>query len=213
MTASASFTINGAIGGKTIYKTFTRESDHPNPYIDIDLPAGKTVSSWVKTDANTAAGALTAGHGLSSGKVDVYWLDTDGVTPKQRHGVDMTVNAIALDGGAGDDFPATAETTVVVTPQVTITVHSDGDRAVALIVCVEYSSSSETRYSGVDFQDTGGTTVKYMLLGPNEPAIWWSQCIYSNPLTGSVIEGVKASNGSADNDATVSILILEDATP
>jgi hypothetical protein len=65
--------------------------------VDITLPAAKAVTAWVKTDANTAAGNLPAGHGFTDGKFDVYW------TGGKRYGMDATIvtNALTLDGGAG----------------------------------------------------------------------------------------------------------------
>lgn len=218
MSANATFTISAQIGGKTIYKTITKSSDHPNPYIDYTLPAGKTVTSWVKTDADTAACVLPGSHGLSSGKFDCYW--TESGVAKQRHGVDgtVTVNALALDGGTGDDFPASATADVVVNSQYAITVQSDGDKAVALCICADFSSaatiteaSKYLHYCGLDLQDDGDATVKFFHLPPDEPVIWWTYCTYTNPLTGAVIESAKASNGSATLAAVLSILILESA--
>jgi hypothetical protein len=46
--------------------------------VDVALPAGKDVTAWVKTDANTAACDLPAGHGYSDGNFDVatrLWLE------------------------------------------------------------------------------------------------------------------------------------------
>ncbi len=84
--------------------------------LEDTLTAGKLVTAWVKTDADTAACNLPAGHGYSSGKMDVMWNDGANC----RYGVDGTVstNALTLDGGAGDDFPASATADVIVcTPQ------------------------------------------------------------------------------------------------
>ena len=69
--------------------------------VEVTLAAAQSVSSWVKTDANTAACNLAGGHGQTDGKFDVYW------SGGRRYGVDGTIatNALSLDGGSGDDFP------------------------------------------------------------------------------------------------------------
>ena len=116
------------IGGSELAKEITKTADHPNPYAGIVLAGGKAASSWVKTDADTAACNLAGGHGYSTGKMDVYW--TSGTTGlEHRHDVDVTVtgDALALDGGSGDDFPATDDTTVVVCTHQQINTAIDGD--------------------------------------------------------------------------------------
>lgn len=214
MAATASITIQGTIGGKSVTKVISKSADHANAYIEIPLPAGKELTGWTKVDANTATATLPTGHGYSTGTFDVYWVESD--VHKQRHGVAGTIvaDALSLDGGTGDDFPATATEDVVCCSQVTINVYSDGDEAVALIVCAEFTGSgaNETAYCGVDFQDSAPATVKFMHLPPNDPVLWWENCIYTHPLTGNVIEAAKASNGSATYEASLSILILEDST-
>ncbi len=69
------------------------------------------VTDWVETNANTAACNLPSGHGFSSGKFEILW------NGGKRYSVDGTImgDALALHGGNGDDFPASGNTTVVVT--------------------------------------------------------------------------------------------------
>jgi hypothetical protein len=217
--ADGTITITALIGGKNLSKSIVKAADHPNPYIDVPLPAGKTVTDWVKTDADTAACNLPAGHGYSTGKMDVYW--TESGVPKQRHNVDGTVavNALSLDGGTGDDFPASATTGVVVNVQVSITVQCDGDAIKMMVVLADFTPTTFTEateilhFCGVDLLDSGPATVKHFHLPPNEPVVWWQRCSYANPVTGNVIEDAKASNGSATYAAVLSILFIEDATP
>ncbi len=211
--AAAKFTITATIGGAQVYQAFERTSDHPNCYVGVPLPAGKTVTDWVKVDANTAGCNLPGSHGYSNGNFDVYWVDTNG-DYQVRHGVPGTIvtNALTLDGGAGTDFPANGTTGIVVTPQVEITVQCDGDEAVAFAVEVKFTSTSETAYSSVVLRDDADAVVKALHLPPNEGNVWWINSIHANPLTGNVIESCVASCGSATNAATLNILILEDAT-
>lgn len=138
MTASAQYYKALTIAGLS----FTRQSNitaHGNNSFSAPLTPAKALSSWVKTDANTAAGNLAGGHGLATGVFDVYWTSGGG---GMRRDVDVTIttNACALDGGTGDDFPASADSTVVLAPRTLLTGFSlDGDNA--QIVAVGMSST------------------------------------------------------------------------
>lgn len=114
----------------------------------IDL--AKALSSWVKTDADTAAGNLAGGHGWSTGVYDVYW------TGGARYDVDVTitVNACALDGGTGDDFPASADTTVVLAKQTALSGFTiDGDNAEIVAASLTSLDPSLTSRGRICFLD------------------------------------------------------------
>ena len=214
MSAKANMTISCSIAGKQIYRSFERESDHPKAYVEIPLPVGKEVTDWLHTSGSEAACNLPSGHGYSDGDFDVYWVDDNG-NPRIRYGVPGTIvtNALTLNGGDGDDFPITATENIVVSARVTINTYIDGDEADAVCVVGEFSVASETAYCSADFCDNADATVKHMHLPPNEPQLWAYGWIFANPLAGDVIEQCYASNGSATNAATITILVLEDATP
>jgi hypothetical protein len=190
-----------SIGGVTLQKTITETFDHPNPYVDIPLLAGKAVTDWVKTDANTAAGNLTAGHGYSSGKVDVYW------TGGMRYDVDMivTVNAIALDGGSGTDFPANGNTTVVVCTHQQINTAIDGDNAKIFV-------ANSTKHGHLHFEDGASDVIANIELQADNPYTWNYSSGQENPLTGDPIAVCYASNGTII-DCVLTILSGEDSTP
>jgi hypothetical protein len=80
-------------------------------------PAAKPGTLTARTDNDTGTATMTAGHGLTTGRMDVFWTHTDG-TKKKRYGMTgtVTVNAIALDGGAGDNLPTTTTALVVTKP-------------------------------------------------------------------------------------------------
>src|SRR5690349_24849788 len=105
---------------------------------EITLPVAFAVSSWVKTDADTAAGNLAGGHGQTTGTYDVYW--SGGM--RKDVPITVTVNALALDGGTGTDFPASGNTTVVVCKQVAINVSIDGDALKLLAIRSEYTDNT-----------------------------------------------------------------------
>src|SRR5690349_2384011 len=102
--ATGTYTTSVTLAGFNFSNQTAVTTDGQLSFGPVTLPVAKALSSWVKTDANTAAGNLAGGHGLTTGTYDIYW---DGGA---RYDVDCTIttNAVALDGGSGTDFPATA---------------------------------------------------------------------------------------------------------
>jgi hypothetical protein len=80
------YNVNISGGGLSISGSKTRETDDAQGLAPV-IPAGKTVTSWVKTDSDTADCNLPSGHGYSSGNFDVFW---DG---GRRYGVPGTVTS------------------------------------------------------------------------------------------------------------------------
>lgn len=194
--------------GVSIQKTVTRTGDHPNPY-EVTLPVAKAVTAWVKTDANTAACNLASGHAQTNGKFDVYW------TGGMRYGVDGTIStdALALDGGSGTDFPASATAGVVVCKQVSINTNIDGDALEIIGLSLEYASPSSTSVGHVDMQDSGPATIEELDLTANAPAIFDIEGGAANVFTGNPIVVTKASHNDTTYEATLKIVSLEDSTP
>lgn len=186
--------------------------DHPAVW-EIPLPAGKVVTNWVKTDADTAAADLPAGHGYTNGKFDVYF------PAGMRYGVDGTIvtNAISLDGGTGTDFPASATSGVVVVKQVAITCNIDGDNV--KLFGVFFRNSSDTAALGhVDFQDSGNATIEELDLTEVDNTAAGMQHAYGTTeavalLTGNPITQAHASNSSSTAAATLFVLAGVDSTP
>jgi hypothetical protein len=174
--------------------------DHPNNYEAIPLLAGKAATDWVKTDGDTAACNLAGGHGYSSGKADVFW---DG---GMRYQVDMTVtvNALALDGGTGDDFPDSDNLTVVVCTPQQINTAIDGD-------LIKMLGINSTKRGSVYFK-AGASAIKQIELGANAPYTYYASSGDASPLTGSPVTICWASNGTIEA-GVIDILCLEDATP
>jgi hypothetical protein len=152
--------------------------------VDTVIPAATAMATWAKTDANTASGTLAEGHGLATGTYDVYW--TGGV----RYGVAVTIttNAVALEGGAGTDFPA-SDTAVNISEQISIPEDFDGDDL--LVICAK----SDQRCH-LSFLDSGTAVLKAKELTANMPWLWFSANGDALPITGNAVASVKASNGS-----------------
>ena len=190
--------------------------DHPNPYV-VTIEAGKTVTSWVKTDADTAACDLPSGHGYSNGNFDVYW--TAASVNYVRYGVPGTIstNALSLDGGSGTDFPASATSGVVVCKQTTINTQIDGDR-VQLIGVLMKCDSDENAVAHVEFFDSGDASIHEVDLVRYDQAGGFTHVLDiangdTNAYTGNPITYSKASNGSATASIELFILSGDDSTP
>lgn len=209
--AAATYEIGFSCGGLTIQKSVSRTADHPNPYGPVTLPVAHALSSWVKTDADTAAGNLSGGHGLSTGKFDVYWTSGGG---GRRYDVDGTVstNALSLDGGAGDDFPASADATVVVRPPTTINTAIDGDRVSIIALSLEFDEAA-TSVGGITFKDAAGDTIAHVDLNANEPKVYDIEGGETNVFTGDPITAAYASSSNTTTAASLKIVSLEDSTP
>lgn len=210
--AQAVLSINYQCGGESISASYVRTGDHSSAYV-IALPAGKAVTSWVKTDDNTAGCNLPSGHGYANGNFDVYWEIAS--VKYVRYGVPGTIstNALTLDGGTGDNFPASATTGMVVTRQVTINTALDGDNLVTIGLNLYITQSGVTTTGHVDFQDSGPATISAQTLTANVPKIWDITGGATNSYTGNPIVVCYATNGSSDYDANLYILPLADSTP
>jgi hypothetical protein len=168
----------------------------------VTLPIGKAATDWIKTDANTAACNLAAGHGIVTGKCDVWW------DAGYRYGVDVTVtvNALALDGGAGTDFPANAEDSVVVTQQVKIDFPVDGDNLAAIVISCDQECH-------LNFQESDNTSIYPLHIDAAAEWDWFLSSGIANSLTGDAAGHIMASNSSAVTAATLTIAYVYDSTP
>jgi len=204
---TAQFSTSLSLGGVSIQKAVNRTGDHSNSY-EVAIPVAWPVSSWVKTDADTAAGNLTAGHGQTSGTYDVYW------TGGQRIGVTVTVttNALALDGGTGTAFPATADATVKVCKQLAINTAIDGDNVSIYSHSLEYVDPAATSVGHISYRDASVAEIKAYDLAANSPFVLDVGGGATNALTGNPITTAVASHNNTTYGATLKILSLEDST-
>lgn len=196
-----------AAGGVSINKSFTRTADG-SIGLAPTLPVAWPLSSWVKTDADTAAGNLAGGHGQTNGTYDVFW------TGGQRYGVavTITVNAVALDGGAGTDFPASGNTTVTIVKQTQVNVAVDGDALSVFGVSLEYADGSASAGS-VTFKDADGDTIAHLTLVGGAPQLFDITGGATNPFTGDPITVAYASQANTASTATLKLVGIVDVTP
>lgn len=206
-TATYSVAVSG--GGVTIQKAVNRTSDGPIA-LETTLSAGKTVTSWVKTDANTAACDLPSGHGYSNGNFDVFW--SSGGTNYVRYNVPGTIstNALSLDGGTGTDFPASATSGVVVCRNVSASLMIDGDNLKLLAICAESTDSSSTAVAHVTLEDASGDDIAQLDLVANVPRVWDITGGDANAFTGDVIVSLVCGVSA---ELTLKVVGMQDATP
>jgi hypothetical protein len=209
---SANYGVSVAAGGVSVQRSVPRTGSGALGWEET-IPVAHAVTSWVKTDANTAACNLATGHGQTDGKFDVYW--TEGGVNKLRYGVDGTIatNALSLDGGAGDDFPVNGTTGIVVCKQLSLNTAIDGDALVILAVSLEYADLSSTSRGHVDMQDSGPATIEEIDLLANTPVPYDIYGGVANVFTGNPIVASKVSHNDTTYEATIKICGLVDATP
>lgn len=175
--------------------------------LEVDLPVAHAISSWVKTDADTAAGNFTADHGQTDGTYDVYW---DG---GKRVGVGVTIvtNAATFEGGTGTDFPANG-TAVVCCKQVAVNVAIDGDEAELVALSLEYTDVTATSVGYIDCLDAADASIETVDLVANAPQAWSGSAAQAK-FTGNPITDLTASHNDTAASATLKIVVMQDSTP
>lgn len=179
-----------SVGGRLMQRSVDKAGDNQTlvggTAAPVTLTAPKLATSWVKTDADTAACDIPAGHGWGDGahNVDVFFA------AGMRYGVVGTVstNAVALEGGTGTDFPASADTTCVVALQQQVNVSIDGDLAKLVGV-------NATVPAHVTFEDASSDVIRALTLAANEPDMWDDEKA-TNPYTGDPITKAMVTNGT-----------------
>jgi hypothetical protein len=203
------FGVDVSGGGISIQRTVVRTVDHPNPY-QVVLPLAHVATAWVKTDADTAACNVPTGHGIvSTDLVDVYW------TGGQRIGVVATVStdALALEGGTGTDFPATANATVTIAHETLINTTIDGDVAAIVAISLEYADPASASVGYLKMEDSAHASIENFALVANAPRVTDITGGDTNIFTGNPITHSHASSSDAVYAATLKILAGEDSTP
>lgn len=204
---NVSSTVSGP--GLTISNQVTRSPDSVSG-LEVAMPAGKDVTAWVKTDADTAACNLPAGHGYTNGNFDVYWTESGVSKRRYKVGGTITINAIALDGGSGDNFPASATTGIVVTKQVAVNVAIDGDNLSVLGLNMRLSTSAAGQRGSVAFYDVGDALIAQVNLPIPAYDITGGA---TNVFTGNPITYALCSCGISSADCTLQVAIGQDSTP
>lgn len=193
--------LSGDVAGKR-FEGKIRRTGSTETNAQATLAAGVPGTLTTRTDNDTGAVTLSAGHGQSNGTYDVFW---SGATPGCRRGMTgvITVNSLALDGGAGDNLPPAA-TAVVICKQTVVDFDSDGATIILAVV-------GQTRRASVQFQQDDGTPILSLDLGRDgtdgEPFLWASNQNVATPF-GAAISKVALSNGGTGGANIVTIGVL-----
>lgn len=177
--------------------------------VEPTVNTAKALSSWAKSDANTAAGNLAGGHGWSSGKCDVYW------TGGRRYDVDavITIDAVALDNGSGDDYPANGNTTVTMAMHQQVNQVIDGDLLELLAIVFESATASSTARGHVHAEDVDGDVIADLDFDANEARVWDIDAGQTNTFTGDIIRTLYVTMDSATETVKCKIVGCQDVTP
>jgi hypothetical protein len=104
----------------------------------------------------------------------------------------------------------------VVCKQTKINAAIDGDNVSLIAFCIDVAGSTGygTRLTFYDAINAGGSAVGSGLdLDPNTPQVYHIAVGVTNPLTGSPILSLTASNGDATYSAVLKIKGVQDVTP
>ena len=176
-----STTIN--VGGIAASAQLVREATGTVAH-DVALPAALDGELTTRTDNDTGVITLAGGHGLQTGdEIDVYWEGGS------RSGMSCTVNvnAVTVDGGAGDNLPA-LNAPVTVSKPTTIDTDVVGNLIVMGVAACD-------RKSTMRFLGAADALILKVELGANEFWSWVSEHS-ANPFADATLGKILASTGS-----------------
>jgi len=199
--------VNGA--GVTIQNTIARTGDG---FIAVEptVNAAKALGTWVKgVGAGDATATLTTGHGWSTGVGDVYW------TGGRRYDVTVTIaaDAVTLEAGTGDTYPANGNTTVVLAMHQQINQIIDGDLLEFLAICFESTTSNSTARGHVHAEDAANDVIADLDFDANEPRVWDIDAGQTNTFTGDVITLLFITMDSTTEVVKCKVVGVQDVTP
>lgn len=171
----------------------------------VDLAAAN--EGELTTRSTASSGVITADseqHGITdSDTVNVFW---EGATPGVRYGMDVdsvVTTAITISGGAGDDLPP-LNSDVTIAKQVTIDVDWNG-------TLTDFLAIGASRRAHVGLQESDGTSIKAVEVGPTAPYAWASDTGVTNPVTGKTVGKAMASCGVSAGTARMQIGVVYDS--
>ena len=167
-----------------------------------DVPAAKTGTLTTRTNNTDGTITLDPGHGLSTGRMDLYW------SGGSRRGVAGTVtsDSLAITGGTGDNLPAQSTAVRATAPHVEA-VNFTGSNAVAALL---WSALATADYPGwIVFTTSGDAEVKaWELTGSLPTWSWDSGGDATNPFSGQTVAKVYFSHGNTDAVRNMGVGVL-----
>lgn len=158
------------------------------------------------TRSSATAGTLTmnTGHGITNGRLDIYWTNADGTTGR-RWGATATVtgDSVAFTGGSGDNLPTLVGGTYAITamvPQLEAFAYLRTN-IVAFFASCQYPATVVVRNS------VPAELVAAQITGASGAYMWDSANGVSTPFGTDPVE-VYLSHGSPDFSAAVTAMAL-----
>lgn len=194
----------GTIGGAT--GTFTETINVSGDSIERaspSIPAAKTGTLTVRTDADTGSLTMAASHGITTGqKLDVFWA-----TGSRRNMTVGTVatNVVPIDGGSGDDLPDAATSITAMVP-VEVVMSLDGDTALGIMV----SSPVKGYIVFVDDAPADISAATYEIEADDQGKCWVDGNGVTNPLAGATVTKVKFSHKDSTAAQTMKAAVVLD---
>lgn len=186
-----------SVGGKNFSGSLNVESDNL-AMVDRSgsnvIAAAKVGQLTARTDNDTGILTMVGGHGIvDTDRVDVYW--TEAGVPGCRRGMvaDVTVNAVTVDGGSGDNLPTNLTAVTAMVP-IRMDFRFDGNECQGFAA---YASAAQAQFVYVDNGNVEKHTVIQDELGL--PAGWVANDPNGsvNPFAGDTIDGVWLSHGDS----------------
>lgn len=199
MTMGASVQKSVSLGGKTFNGSVSYTAQNSLAAED-SIPAAKTGTLTVRTDADTGSITGQSGHGIITGdKISIFW-DT-GFRYNVTVGT-VSTNVIPIDLGDGDDLPI-ATTALTIMKGTDFELAFDGD-SVEVVACWG-------ELAGTLFEFMNGTTFVSVMGTPtaNGVVVWTTDDQGTSGLEGATITRVRVTHGSsaAAKIARVGVLV------
>ncbi len=160
---------------------------------DETVAAAKIGQLTTRTDFNTGTLTMNGGHGITTGRIDVYW------SGGCRYGMTgtVTINSIAVDGGAGDDLPDNLTAVTAMNPVELEPYAVTGDDAVSVAASCPVGGT-------VVFADNADATIYAFAATTTNTTTVWIDGQGTNPLAGGTVAKVFLSHGNsgASSDLT-----------
>lgn len=169
---------------------------------DVAVTGPDAGALTTRTDDDTGVVTLSGGHGVATGRGDLYW------SGGKRIGMTftVTVNSVAIDGGTGDVLPAQASTVYLKNPQV-LSPTVDGTAMVGLLVYSGVGSNSSYLPGNVSFCQANSALIANYALTFAAPNVEWDGLAAASPLA-ATIGKIYFSHGNAGVTLTMGTAIL-----
>lgn len=152
------------------------------------VPGAKTGTLTTRTDNDTGVATMAGGHGFAtSDKIDLFWAGGS----RRNMTATVSVNAVTLDGGSGDNLPVVSTAVTAMKPH-EVAFSVEGDDLVAL------AASSPQRGWIVLIDDADAEALVYEFES-NSGQPWAEGNGITNPVAGDTIVSAKFSHASTSD--------------